>query len=96
MVQQLGQAPAVSSPPQLLADAGIVLPLLLSVALPALLLGWFALPLLRRNPREAVMAAVIKLTVAGGWWITFATDDPFDPRPLSSISFVGPMGESLL
>lgn len=96
LVQQLGQAPAVSSLPQLLADAGIVLPLLLSVALPALLLGWFALPLLRGSPREAVMAAVIGLTVAGGWWITFATDDPFDPRPLTSISFVGPMGESLL
>ena len=42
------------------------------------------------------MAAIIGLTVAGGWWITFATDDPFDPRPLTSVSFVGPVGESLL
>ena len=96
MVQQLGQAPGVSSLPQALATAGIGLPLSLSITVPALLLGWFALPLLRRNPREAAMAAIIGLTVTGGWWITFATTDPFDPRPLTSLSFVGPVGEGLL
>lgn len=96
-VQGLGQgAPAAPSLPQALAGAGIAFPLLVSVAVPALLLGWFALPLLRRNPREAAMAAVIGLSIAGGWWITHATDDPFDPRPLTSLSFVGPMGETLL
>lgn len=96
MVQQLAQAPGASSLPQALAKAGIGFPLALSIAVPALLLGCFALPLLRRNPREAAMAAIIGLTVTGGWWITFATGDPFDPRPLTSISFVGPLGESLL
>lgn len=94
--QHLGQAPALPSLPQLLAGTGIGFPRALSIALAALPLGWFALPLLRRSPSEAAMAALIGLTVAGGWGITFAGDDPFDPRPLTSISFVGPMGESLL
>ncbi|MBV0891384.1 YeeE/YedE family protein [Paracoccus sp. Z118] len=94
-VQQMG-SPSTGSLPQLLASAGLGFPLALSVAAPALLLGLFALPLLRRSPLEAMMAAIVGLTVAGGWWITFATDDPFDPRPLTSISFVGPVGESLL
>lgn len=96
VVQQLGQTPAASTLPQLFAGTGLGFPLLLSVAVPALLLGWFALPLLRRNPREAMMATIVGLTVAGGWGITFATDDPFDPKPLTSVSFVGPVGESLL
>lgn len=97
-VQRMGPPTPASSLPQILATAGLSpsQALALSVALPALALCWFALPLLRRSPLEAAMAVVIGLTVAGGWWITFATDDPFDPRPLTSISFVGPVGESLL
>ena len=96
-VQEATGAPLpAASLPQLLANAGFGYPMALSVTIPAVLLGWFALPLLRRSPVEAAMAATIGLAVAGGWWITFATDDPFDPRPLVSLSFVGPVGESLL
>lgn len=98
-VQQMWTgAPAQVALPQLLQSAGLGRPLALglSIAVPALALAWFAGPLLRRSRIEAGAAVVIGLTIAGGWWITFATDDPFDPRPLVSLSFVGPVGDGLL
>lgn len=69
-----------------------------AVTLAALLLALaaFAGPLLRRHRAEAAMAAIIGLAVAAGWAASFAADDPFDPRPLTSISFVGPVGDTLL
>lgn len=70
--------------------------LALAAGLPALALAVFALPLLRRAPREAMAAAVVGLCVVAGWWIAFATDDPFDPRVLNSLSFIAPVGEGLL
>ncbi|MDO5371131.1 YeeE/YedE family protein [Paracoccus sp. (in: a-proteobacteria)] len=98
-VQQLGQANLAGlSLPQLIAGAGIPAQVALAIAtiLPALALAAFAWPLIRRRPLEAAMAAIIGATVVGGWWITFATDDPFDPKPLTSLSYIGPMGESVL
>lgn len=92
-----GSAPA-GSLPQALMSRGLdgTAALALAVALPALLLAGIALPLLRRAPVEAAMAAVVGLCVAGGWWLSTVTGDPFDPSPPVSLSFVGPMGESLL
>nr|WP_229582499.1 YeeE/YedE family protein [Paracoccus sp. S-4012] len=97
-VQRMGTRGDETALPQLLQAAGLTGPLALglSIALPALALGWFAWPVLRRSRIEALAAAVIGLAIAGGWWITFATDDPFDPRPLISLSFVGPVGEGML
>lgn len=98
-VQQLGQASLTGlSLPQVIAGAGIPAQAALALAtvLPALALAGFAWPLIRRRPMEAAMAAIVGATIVGGWWITFATDDPFDPKALTSLSYVGPMGESVL
>lgn len=90
--------PAALSLPDLLAGAGLGagLATFLATGLPVLLLLGLGLPLLRERPREAALAAVIGLAVAAGWWATHITNDPFDPRILTSISFVGPMGDGLL
>lgn len=65
----------------------------------ALALAGFALrPAPGRNTLPALAsAAVIGLLVAAGWWITAHVGaDPFDPLPLTSLSFVAPTGDSLL
>lgn len=98
-VQQLGQASLAGlSLPQLIAGAGMspLAALAIATILPAVALTAFAWPLIRRRPLEAATAAIIGATVVGGWWITFATDDPFDPKALTSLSYVGPMGDSVL
>ncbi|MFT3688796.1 YeeE/YedE thiosulfate transporter family protein [Paenirhodobacter sp.] len=74
------------------AQAG-TLPLAAGLGL-AVLLAAFALPL--RNRTEAACATVIGLTIAAGWWVSHATDDPFDPRALTSLSFIGPVADGLL
>lgn len=74
---------------------------MLGVALPALaLLVWalrpgggvkgvsHAMPLL--------CAAIIGALVAAAWWVTAHLGDPFEPVPLTSLSFVGPVAEGLL
>nr|WP_269814387.1 YeeE/YedE thiosulfate transporter family protein [Pseudogemmobacter bohemicus] len=51
---------------------------------------------MRARRIKAITAIIIGLCITAGWWISFATDDPFDPKGLSSISFVAPLGEGLL
>lgn len=72
----------------------------LVLAVPAaLLLVAYALwrPALRQSPVQLISALVIGLLVAGGWWITahIGVDD-FEPAKLTSLSFIGPIAESLL
>ena len=64
----------------------------------ALLLVYALLrPALRQSPLQLICALCIGLLVAAGWWITAHIDvDPFEPAKLSSLSFVGPVAESLL
>ena len=71
----------------------------LLVGTPALLLIAYALwqPALRRSPLQWINAMVIGGLVPAGWWITATIDvDPFDPVKLTSLSFIGPIAESLL
>ena len=70
--------------------------LAIAAGVPALALAAFAWPLIRRAPVEALAATVVGLCVIAGWWIVFATDDPFDPKLLNSLSFIAPVGEGLL
>ncbi|VDC29223.1 YeeE/YedE thiosulfate transporter family protein [Pseudogemmobacter humi] len=70
--------------------------LAIAAGVPALALSAFAWPLIRRAPVEALAATVVGLCVIAGWWIVFATDDPFDPKLLNSLSFIAPVGEGLL
>lgn len=72
---------------------------LAATVVPALALLTFALghPTLRRAPKELWSAAAIGLLVAAGWWITAHLGvDAFEPAPLTSLSFIGPLAEALL
>ncbi len=99
---QLGQVSIGSaSIPAWLASQGLAAEtaLLLGAGLPVLALLVFALRggLLRRAPGEAAMAVAIGALVTLGWWITTQVGvDDFDPVPPTSLSFVGPVAESLL
>lgn len=98
-IQGLGVAqPKLLSIPDVLQSVGFapMLALGLAVALTVLVLLAFALPLLRGRALEALSAIIIGATIAGGWWVTYANDDPFDPKILTSISFIGPTGDGVL
>lgn len=72
---------------------------LLLAAVIALLLTVYALknPALRRSPVQFISAIVIGLLVAAGWWITAHIGvDEFEPTKLTSLSFIGPIAESML
>lgn len=99
---QLGQVNIESaSIPAYLASQGLEAgpALLLGAGLPVMALLFYALRggLLRRAPVEAAMAVVIGTLVTLGWWITIHVGmDEFDPVPPTSLSFIGPVAESLL
>jgi uncharacterized membrane protein YedE/YeeE len=62
-------------------------------------LAWFCLKdaAFRASLRMIIGAVVIGLTVPAGWWITGVLGrDDFDPTPLASVTFVAPVGESLV
>lgn len=75
-----------------------------AIILPALVLLAYALwprpqAGAQQGPRlwaHRLGATAIGLLVAAGWWISAHWNDPFEPRPLTSLSFVGPVAESLL
>jgi uncharacterized membrane protein YedE/YeeE len=51
----------------------------------------------RRSWRDIAGGLVVGLTVVAGWWATgvLAFDD-FEPQPLASLTFVAPVGDSLI
>ena len=54
-------------------------------------------PALRRSPAQWLSALAIGALVTAGWWITNHIGvDPFEPVQPTSLSFVGPVAESLL
>jgi len=68
-----------------------------AAGLPALALLAYALRQVRGNGVALLCAAVIGTLVAAGWWITAQVGvDPFEPVPLTSLSFIGPVAEGLL
>ncbi len=68
-----------------------------AAGLPALALLAYALRQVRGNGVALLCAAVIGALVAAGWWITAQVGvDPFEPVPLTSLSFIGPVAEGLL
>lgn len=73
--------------------------LALAAGLPALALLGYALwqPALRHSRVQLLCATAIGALVAAGWWVTAQVGiDPFEPTPLTSLSFIGPVAESLL
>ncbi|WP_367065873.1 YeeE/YedE thiosulfate transporter family protein [Oryzisolibacter sp. LB2S] len=67
-----------------------------AAALPALALAAYALRQVRGNGVALACAAVIGALVAALWWVTAQLADPFEPVPLTSLSFIGPVAEGLL
>lgn len=70
-----------------------------ATAVPVLVLLVFALarPGPRCSPRELGGALLIGALVAAGWWVSAHVGfDPFEPVPMTSLSFVGPVGDALL
>lgn len=66
---------------------------------PALALLAYALlrPGLRQNPLQWGSALLIGLLVAAGWWLSAHIGvDEFEPARLTSLSFIGPIAETLL
>lgn len=94
--------------PQWLGAQGLPQPVatLGAAAVPALALLVYALRPLRgpggpgghSGQRVALLCAgLIGALVAAGWWITAHVGvDPFEPVPLTSLSFIGPVAEGLL
>lgn len=66
-------------------------------AVAALLVFCFKDAAFRRSPANVVAGLVIGLLIAIGWVITgIVGNDPFEPVPLASFSFVAPIGDSLM
>ena len=84
-LQALGLSPLVA----VLLAAGVPLLVLLVAALRH--------PALRRSPRELVGGLLVGALVVAGWWVSSHIGfDEFEPIPLSSLSFVGPVADTLL
>lgn len=85
--------------PQWLAAQGLppVAATLGAAALPALVLLAYALRRMRGNGLALLCAGAIGALVAVGWWVAAELAiDSFDPVPLASLSFIGPVAEGLL
>jgi uncharacterized membrane protein YedE/YeeE len=78
-------------------DAEAVRPVVVAVAVVALLVYCFRDPEFRRSRTDILGGVIIGLVVAAGWFATgVAGADAFDPAPLESYSFVTPVAESLV
>lgn len=70
----------------------------LATLLPVAILAWYALSdrQFRHSPRQLVGGLVIGALVPAGWFATgFLGADDFEPLPLVSLSFIGPIGETI-
>ncbi|MCC6888296.1 MAG: YeeE/YedE family protein [Hyphomicrobiales bacterium] len=94
------QMPSVNSLPALAASLGIGgdIAYLLAAALVGAALLMFALAHadFRGSPGQIAAAAAIGLLVPAGWFATgYLGADDFSPAPLASLSFVGPIADTL-
>ena len=62
----------------------------------ALMLFAFAHPAFRRSPGQIAAGVVVGLLVAGGWYVTGCLGaDDFNPVPVTSLTFIAPIADSL-
>ncbi|RXH19953.1 YeeE/YedE family protein [Bradyrhizobium guangzhouense] len=62
----------------------------------ALILFAFADPAFRRSPGQIAAGAVMGVLVAGGWYVTgYLGADDFNPVPVTSLTFIAPIADSL-
>ncbi|WP_255448543.1 YeeE/YedE family protein [Telmatospirillum sp. J64-1] len=70
--------------------------LLAALAVLGLLFWCFKSPEFRASPRDIIGGVIIGAMVPTAWWITGVLgNDDFDPQPLASFTFVGPIGEAM-
>jgi uncharacterized membrane protein YedE/YeeE len=100
LVQASQTTVGVNSLPTLLATLG--LGEALSRGLPAaaivvaLILFAFVHPAFRRSPGQIAAGAIVGLLVAGGWYVTgYLGADDFNPVPVTSLTFIAPIADSL-
>ncbi|SFI73369.1 YeeE/YedE family protein [Bradyrhizobium sp. Gha] len=62
----------------------------------ALILFAFAHTAFRRSPGQIAAGVIVGLLVAGGWFVTgYVGADDFNPVPVTSLTFVAPIADSL-
>jgi uncharacterized protein len=100
LVQASQTTIAVNSLPSLLAMFGPAEPasraIAAAVIVVALILFAFAHPAFRRSPGQIAAGVIVGLLVAGGWFVTghLGADD-FNPVPVTSLTFIAPIADSL-
>ncbi|MDA9442465.1 membrane protein [Bradyrhizobium sp. CCBAU 51745] len=90
----------MNSLPSVLATVGVTelvaRALAAAVIVVALILFAFAHPPFRRSPGQVAAGVIVGLLVAGGWYVTgYLGADEFNPVPVTSLTFVAPIADSL-
>lgn len=100
MVQASQTTVNANSLPSLLATLGLTesvgRALAASAIVLALVLFAFANPAFRRSPGQVAAGVIVGLLVAGGWYVTgYLGADDFNPVPVTSLTFIAPIADSL-
>jgi uncharacterized protein len=100
LVQASQTTVAANSLPSVLAMLGpteaVSCALAVVVVVVALILFAFAQPAFRRPPGQIAAGAIVGLLVAGGWYVTgYLGADDFNPVPVTSLTFIAPIADSL-
>jgi uncharacterized membrane protein YedE/YeeE len=89
-----------NSLPSMLATLGVAevisRALAAGVIVVALILFAFAHPAFRRSPGQIAAGIIVGVLVAGGWYVTgYLGADDFNPVPVTSLTFIAPIADSL-
>jgi len=100
LVQASQTAVSVISLPSVLATLGVneavSRALAAAVIVVALILFAFAHPAFRRAPGQIAAGVIVGVLVAGGWYVTgYLGADDFNPVPVTSLTFIAPIADSL-
>ncbi|EJN12676.1 YeeE/YedE family protein (DUF395) [Bradyrhizobium sp. YR681] len=100
LVQASQTSVGANSLPSLLGTFGFTEGLSRTIAVAAiviaLILFAFAHPAFRRSPGQIAAGIIVGLLVAGGWFVTgYLGADDFNPVPVTSLTFVAPIADSL-
>ncbi|WP_342732468.1 YeeE/YedE family protein [Bradyrhizobium sp. B117] len=100
MVQASQMTVNANSLPSLLATLGFTEAVARALAAAAIVLALvlfaFAHPPFRRSPGQIAAGIIVGLLVAGGWYVTgYLGADDFNPVPVTSLTFIAPIADSL-
>ena len=100
LVQASQTTVSVNSLPSLLARLGpteaLSRTLAAAVLVLVLILFAFAHPMFRRSPGQIAAGIIVGLLVASGWFVTgYLGADDFNPVPVTSLTFIAPIADSL-